>query len=256
MNDTTSSLREALRDLAEDAMPADLHDRVLHSARRRHRRRMAFGSLGAAVIVGVVAVPMLMQDRVPAPATTAASTTAAPAPITTAAPAPTTTPSDLVALSADRVRIVDPSAGDRSELSGVEKLIDGDPATAWGTQEYTSPDFGALKPGLGILLDLGSARQVIAADVEFTSPGATVELRGGDGDPGAVPAGDDTIVRSYRLIGQRRTDAATSTILPGSARPVRYLLLWITRLPRVDQGPGQSSPRFALEVNQIRVRAR
>src|SRR5699024_5986828 len=57
-------------------------------------------------------------------------------------------------LTADNVRIVDPPDGSRTELDGVEALVDGDLSTSWRTDRYLNdPRFGLLKPGMGILVD-------------------------------------------------------------------------------------------------------
>ena len=50
--------------------------------------------------------------------------------------------------------------GDGSENSGeVERVVDGDPASGWQTiTYYNNPALGGLKPGVGVLLDLGRDR--------------------------------------------------------------------------------------------------
>ena len=48
-----------------------------------------------------------------------------------------------------------------------------------------SPNFGNLKPGMGVLIDLGAERDVANVKVDFLIPGATVEARVGSSDPGA-----------------------------------------------------------------------
>ena len=46
--------------------------------------------------------------------------------------------------------------GEPENDSDVPLAFDGDPSTAWSTLEYRgSPDFGNLKDGVGLLLDLG-----------------------------------------------------------------------------------------------------
>src|SRR5262249_38960887 len=87
-----------------------------------------------------------------------------------------------VALTPNQVRIIDPQ-GNRTELSKVGNVVDGDPTTVWKTDNYKgNANFGGLKDGMGILVDLGQAKAVKAVKVNFTSPGATVELRAGTAD--------------------------------------------------------------------------
>ena len=56
-------------------------------------------------------------------------------------------------------------------------LVDGDPATAWTTERYSSAAFGNLKDGVGVLLDLG--RPVPIAEVRLLGlgPGQSLQLR-------------------------------------------------------------------------------
>jgi hypothetical protein len=58
----------------------------------------------------------------------------------------------------------------------VPNAVDGDAATVWRTERYRSAAFGGLKPGVGLLVDLGAPTPV--SSVELTTlPGTTVELR-------------------------------------------------------------------------------
>ena len=43
--------------------------------------------------------------------------------------------------------------GENNQLAYL--AIDGNPATAWHTEWYASASFGGLKPGTGLLLDMG-----------------------------------------------------------------------------------------------------
>ena len=67
-----------------------------------------------------------------------------------------------LALRPDQVRIVDPPDGDRTEFDGSEKLVDGKETTGWATDEYQQANFGAIKPGMGMLINLGAPTKVAA----------------------------------------------------------------------------------------------
>jgi len=121
--------------------------------------------------------------------------------------------------------------GDRAEIGNAARTVDGDPKTVWSTSHYKAAKFGNRKPGMGVLLDLGEARTVVGVRVEIAQRGATIELRGGDTDPGATSAGDAQIVASYRTLDGPKPEVGATIVLKGSEEPVRYLLVWVTVLP-------------------------
>jgi eukaryotic-like serine/threonine-protein kinase len=164
----------------------------------------------------------------------------------TAATAPKVTPSESTSsappsrpqpLQIASVRIV-ATKGDNSELDGADKVVDGKESTMWETNWYKSPTFGNLKPGLGVLLDLGSTMHVTSVQVDFDQPGATVGARIGNTDPGSGHSGDTKILDTYTLVGNPVSDAPSNTVLPID-RTTRYVLIWITKLPPLSAGKWQ-----------------
>ena len=157
-----------------------------------------------------------------------------------------------IPIAASQVRVVDPD-GNRQELSGVSKAFDDDPNSAWSSNHYyaSGPNFGGIKRGMGILIDLGSAKQVAAVRVTAT-PGATIELRSGTDDPGADSGaqGDKQVLDSYAP-GQPKVTGPGTTVLNGPQQPVRYLLVWITKLPSTPDTNGG----YIVQVQDIKVLA-
>jgi putative peptidoglycan lipid II flippase len=118
--------------------------------------------------------------------------------------------------------------GEPENDDDVPLTVDGDPATAWSTVTYRgSAAFGNLKPGVGVLLDLGSEQALAGVTVATTLPGSTVEVRTG----GAPDAGLDAfaVSASGPLTG---TDDLAFTAPVTS----RYVLVWLTGLVPVDDG--------------------
>lgn len=105
-----------------------------------------------------------------------------------------------------------------------------DPAAGWLTDWYATPNFGDLKTGTGLLLDMG--RTVTVTTVRLTLgglPGANLELR-----VGAVPE------LSALPVATTASDAAGLLSLPLTAPArARYILLWFTRLPPDGAGTYQ-----------------
>ena len=118
--------------------------------------------------------------------------------------------------------------------------FDGNPSTAWSTLTYRgSPAFGNLKPGVGVLYDLGSPQPLASVTVATTTPGATVEIRSGDNPQGSLDgfavAAHGTLQRSSELAFEKPVTA-------------RYLLVWVTGL--VDHGDG-----FSADIAEVSVRS-
>ncbi|MGC9669527.1 hypothetical protein ACNTMW_23615 [Planosporangium sp. 12N6] len=243
MNAMIPHLRTALVDLAEESPAIDLYEPVIRASRRRRRRRLVLTSVATAAIVGVTAAAA--PALIPGPdgarrATSVGGGGQSRAPHT-------------VTIDAGRVRAVDSPGGRRDDVDfhDAARTVDGDPATVWRTDNYYTADFGQLKDGMGVLLDLGSPQRVDSVEVRFDHAGATAELRAGEADPGDSAAGDAQVLQSYRRIGAPQVDAPSTTTFPGSTEPVRYLLVWITRLPRLPE-----KGTFQIGISEITVRTR
>ncbi|GAB1643894.1 protein kinase family protein [Krasilnikovia sp. MM14-A1259] len=163
----------------------------------------------------------------------------------TAAPAT----AQKIPLTASMVRIVDPPNGDRADTGEAAKTVDGDDSTGWTTQGFYSSKFGGLKPGMGVLINLGTPRSVSYVKVEMSAPGVTLDVRTGDSDPGDNRAGDDAIVKGYKKINDDETTNGPEKILTGFDENTKYqyVLVFLTELPRGDDG------RYRIGVNNIEV---
>jgi putative peptidoglycan lipid II flippase len=138
------------------------------------------------------------------------------------------------ALTVASVSIFDPKAdgGDGRELPDDPKVtIDGDPATAWHTEQYKAATKPNGKPGVGLLLDLGVSRQVDLVKLNLVGQGTTVEIRV------PKPASDVASVKTVKDwdVAASAADAGdvAEIALPAGQR-TRYLLVYLTKLPAVD----------------------
>jgi hypothetical protein len=156
-----------------------------------------------------------------------------------------------VPLTADQVRIVDPQ-GSRSELDDAGNMVDNNPATIWKTDHYNDrPNFGGIKDGMGVWIDLGSNKDVSLVKITFTIPGATVELRSGTTNYPSSKDGDLQTEQNYTRIGAVRDNATTTTLLNGDGKAHRYLMVWITKLPVSTDQPGH----YQVGIDEIQVLA-
>jgi putative peptidoglycan lipid II flippase len=118
--------------------------------------------------------------------------------------------------------------GEPENDDDVPLTVDGDPGTTWSTVTYRgSAAFGNLKPGVGIVYDLGSEQSLAGVTITTTLPGTAVEVRTGgtpDGDLDAF-----TVAASGELTG-------TDELPFDSAVSTRYVLVWVTGLVSTDGG--------------------
>jgi type IV secretory pathway TrbD component len=127
--------------------------------------------------------------------------------------------------------------GDQSEKpSEIGNVYDGSTATYWQTDYYLSSDFGRLKSGVGVILDLGKAQRVGKVTVTFVGD-TTVELRSASASAGSEP----TSLDSYRKVAEG--SGTTVVLKPDKTLKSRYLLVWLTDLPM--QANGQWRGRLA-----------
>jgi cytoskeletal protein RodZ len=170
------------------------------------------------------------------PAPTSAASTAPP---TASAPRPAATAQTLVPVSATAFGMGGAGQGDNPQ--DTQLAIDGDTATAWSTDWYTTPQFGNLYPGTGLLLDMGRPVTITAARIILGSaPGAGLQLR-----VGSAPALAD-------LPPVAHAANAGGMVSPRLAAPARgrYVLIWFTSLPPDPAGTFQAS------VYDVRLKGR
>jgi hypothetical protein len=130
--------------------------------------------------------------------------------------------------------------GEAENPERVELALDGDPATSWSTFTYRgSPAFGNLKDGVGLLLDLGGAREVAGVELTSDTPGANVEIRVGERAgtelDAFTPAADGTIEGTTRFAFDEPATAG-------------FVLVWITGLRPSEGG-------FAADIAEVKVQA-
>ncbi|MCM1970889.1 MULTISPECIES: protein kinase family protein [unclassified Streptomyces] len=128
-------------------------------------------------------------------------------------------------------RDFDPFGGDKSEYpANVPKAFDNDPQSYWETSYYEGANFGNLKSGVGLVLDLGKAQKVGKVTVSFMGE-TSVELLTASGDSGTMP----TSFGSYSKVAAG--SGTTVTLKPKESVNSRYLLVWLTQLPiQADDG--------------------
>jgi len=156
------------------------------------------------VAVGFIGVRHLQDRSEPAKRDTA-PTTAAPGPV-----------------PIESITDFDPLGDGHEKPARLVDLTDDNPATAWETERYDTPDLGG-KGGVGLQIRLGSDRPVRHLDAAGPDAGWAASLYVGSHPWTAAPTGP----AAATAVG---TAGTTRFTLAEPSRD-RELLLWITRVP-------------------------
>jgi hypothetical protein len=157
----------------------------------------------------------------------------------------------VLGLKADQVSLVTPN-GSYDNDSDVAATVDGNGGTAWKTEHYpnNSTYFTTTKRGIGVLIDLGSAQSVSEVTIDFSNPGATVDIRSGDFGSDHSATGDDKIVKDFTVVCDAAVMGPTHDFLiPPDAAPIRYLLVYITILPL----SADKADQYQVGISEIKV---
>lgn len=157
------------------------------------------------------------------PSSLGSAVPSAPVPSPAASPAEALTVASAAAFGPEGT-----SDGDNPGLA--PRVVDG--GGAWYSAWYTTPEFGELKAGTGILLDMGHPVTVKSVGLVLGSAvGADVEVRVGD----TPILSDMSPAASVSDVG-----GTVHVPLPSPANG-QYVLIWFTRLPPNSQGTYQVS---------------
>lgn len=149
-------------------------------------------------------------------------------------------------ITIDKVTDFDPETdgGNGEELpERVANVIDGDESTTWQTMRYLRhPTLGNLKPGVGLVLDLGEARTISEVTLTMVGGETSIEVR--------VPKGDTASMRTeadWELVGaDAAAPAGEVTISLAEPTETQWVLVYFTKLPPVEGG-------FRAEVAEVTV---
>jgi serine/threonine-protein kinase len=212
---TAADLAAALRSVDvgdDDAVPAVIRDPTPPTGTPPAFHQSERGWLVPALLIvlaaaGLIAIGIALSGTSVLPGTTKSNNAAAgPQPV------------PIVAATS-----VDPKDGEeKPEL--VKYVFDGDPSTFWETSSYADRNFGRLKPGLGLQLDLGASGSVSSVEVNSPSNGwlASVYVAA-QGSPDIKAWGAPAATTPNEVIG------STTIRLPAKTSG-RYVLLWFTQL--------------------------
>ena len=167
------------------------------------------------------------------PAVQASTAHASPAATSSASTTPSARPVAAQALAPASVTAFGPAGpadGDNPQLAAL--AVGGNPAQPWFTQWYATPQFGDLKTGTGLLLDMGHSVTVSSVRLSLVSrSGADLALR----------AGSKPIPTWLPQVATASNAGGAVQFQLGAPAHVRYVLIWFTKLPPDAAGTYQAS---------------
>jgi len=201
---------------------------------------MACLALAAVLVIAFIAnqiVSSLGGSDAPLPSLSRPGSSAAPAPAGPTGgpqPAPGAGPVVPGPVVPAKVSVFSPEGtADNSPDAG--RVIDGDPASSWTTDQYRQ-QLPKFKNGIGLLVSLPDATRLRSVGIDSPSEGTVVEIRT---SPSATPALADTVVINTATLTFGHTDIPISSMPPSS-----YVLVWITRL-------GGSVGSYSSKINDL-----
>ena len=128
--------------------------------------------------------------------------------------------------------------GDNAERNGeAPRVFDDNPDTFWSSEGYASPDFGGLKKGVGVRLDLGQVRKVSTVTLDLPDVSdVTVEVGESRNRDNAVEIGTSS----------GKKGEVTLTRADGPAEG-QYVFVWFTKVSQVSDG------RFRATLAEVTV---
>ena len=142
------------------------------------------------------------------------------------------------------------SPGNTEDAESVQAAIDGNTSTAWHTSYYYNhPNMGGLKQGAGLLIDMGKAVKLSQVEVLFSSDGGptTASIYLGN-DPTDTKA---TGLSNFKLVSPSVSVTGDHKFPVSSQDTGRYILIWLTNLPKLLKAPQGAPPTNTYYEGQI-----
>ncbi|WP_425245948.1 protein kinase family protein [Streptomyces sp. NEAU-NA10] len=140
-------------------------------------------------------------------------------------------------------------SGDSQHPDDVDKTYDGDSSTYWRTSSFRGgPVLAPYKPGVGIVYDLGSAKEISAATIGLYYGGdhTTVNLYAANSLTPPASA-----LTSMQKLGTITTTGTTATVKVTKPVKTQYVLVWLTALPKAP-GDEYSDPGYKQAITDLK----
>ena len=115
------------------------------------------------------------------------------------------------------VEAIDPEGDDEENSDQAELVLPGEDG-GWQSERYNTPEFGGLKSGLGLMIELEEESQISVIDLQAPDGEVQVEVRVGDSDD----------VEEAETVASEEIDG-DATIELDDAATGEYVFLWYTQ---------------------------
>jgi len=195
------------------------------------------------VVLAVIAVAVWMLGFRKPGTPTAGSSTQPPSSSSASAAGAVLTP-----VSDSTFNIYGSPAGNTENQSTAPNAIDGSMSTAWSTSYYFDhANLGGLKPGTGLLLDMGKEVRLSQVEVLFSAQGpTTAQIYLGNS-----AAMSKTALSDFTLVSPSASASGDHKFPVSSQATGRYVLIWLTSLPQLTKTPSGMSSAHTYFEGQI-----
>ncbi|MFF3979294.1 protein kinase family protein [Streptomyces sp. NPDC055808] len=138
--------------------------------------------------------------------------------------------------------------GKPQNAEDVRKTYDGDKSSYWRTKSFNDgPRLAPFKKGVGIVYDLGAAKDVSTASIALRYGGdhTTLSLYAADS------MSSSTAVSEMKQIATATTQGTTVDLKAKSPVKTRYVVLWITEVPSAP-GDDYSDPGYKQAITDVK----
>ena len=182
---------------------------------RRGPHRALLVALGALAVMALVAAAVLLTIRA---VNNGGKDNASPK--QSSSPAKAAKP-----IKVSQATVFSPTGGGTDHPEELPLATDGSKSSAWYTEHYATADFGQLKQGVGLLVQVPADAKVGALTVRFATPGVTAKVYAGDNS--------SSLLQSKPIA---TTNGAPSTwrVQPDQPKQATYWLIWISKLAPDD----------------------
>jgi hypothetical protein len=211
--------------------------------RRGGRRAMVTGvAAGVLAVLGVIVWLVGFSKSSPPAASAGGQPTAS-------APAPAAAGTALKIAGAVTFNPYGAPPGNTENPQTVRGAIDNSLSTSWETSVYYDrPNMGGLKPGTGLLIDMGKEVRLSQVEVLFSSNGATTASVYLGNNPADTKA---TALSNFTLVSPSVSVSGDHKFPVSSQATGRYVLIWLTSLPKLPSMPQGVQPGHTYYRGQI-----
>jgi serine/threonine-protein kinase len=146
-------------------------------------------------------------------------------------------PSATAAITVTGARSFDPQGGGDENEQSAASAVDGRADTTWRTETYTNRSFGNLKKGVGLVIELDTARALRTLSLTSPTSGWSMAVYVGDGSATTLEGWGPPVATAADIRGSTTVDLRGAE---GDA-----VLIWVT-----DLGDG---PTHRVEVAEVTV---